>query len=102
MTAKLCVAARVLHNGALFIAKGRDGWALLQLIAAGTRGCTPLDTPGPRWSAYVHALRRECGLDIETRHEAHNGPFPGNHARYVLRSDVEIISRSDQPEARAA
>ena len=40
--------------------------------------------------------------DIETIHEAHHGPFPGNHARYVLRSTVEIISRSDLLERVAA
>ena len=54
-----------------------------------TAGCTPIDNPGPRWSAYVHALRHECGLDIGTVHEAHAGPFPGNHARYVLNSPVK-------------
>jgi hypothetical protein len=41
-------------------------------------------------------------LSIETVHEFHAGPFPGNHARYVLNSAVEVISRSDQHEMRAA
>jgi hypothetical protein len=31
--------------------QGRDRWALECLIKAGTSGCTPLDHPGPRWSA---------------------------------------------------
>jgi hypothetical protein len=44
----------------------------------------------------------ECRLDIETIHEPHAGPFAGNHARYVLRSEVEIVSRNDQSDARAA
>jgi hypothetical protein len=64
---------------------GRDEWALLELAVAGTKGCTPIDNPAPRWSAYVHKLR-EMGVDIETVIERHAGPFPGNHARYVLHS----------------
>ena len=70
--------------------QGRDRWALECLISAGAKGCTPIDQPGPRWSAYVHALRHECGLAIETVHEKHSGPFQGNHARYVLKSRVTL------------
>jgi hypothetical protein len=69
------------------IVSGRDRWALEALIAAGKRGCTPIDTPGPRWSAYIHNLRN-LGVPIETVTEAHSGPFAGNHARYVLRASV--------------
>lgn len=72
--------------------KGRDRWALECLIVAGAKGCTPIDHPGPRWSAYVHALRHECGLAIETITEAHDGPFSGHHARYVLRSQVTFLA----------
>lgn len=86
------MAEAVLHaavrnaNGSLrhIVLTGRLAWALRQLIDADRRGCTPLDHPGPRWSAYVHKLRHEYGLDIETIHEAHGGPFAGTHARYVL------------------
>ncbi|MBI5165745.1 MAG: hypothetical protein HY985_17815 [Magnetospirillum sp.] len=73
------------------VTNGRLAWALGNLIQAGDEGCTPLDNPGPRWSAYVHKLRREFGLDIETIDERHEGPYPGTHARYVLRSRVELI-----------
>ena len=67
---------------------GRNRWALEQLARAGAEGCTPIDNPAPRWSAYVFNLR--CfGVDIETRHEKHGGKYPGNHARYVLRATVE-------------
>jgi hypothetical protein len=38
--------------------RGREAWALLALVAAGERGCTPIDTPGPRRSGYVHDLRK--------------------------------------------
>lgn len=73
------------------IVTGRLAWALGHLIEAGNKGCTPLDYPGPRWSAYVHKLRTDSGLDIETVHEQHEGPYPGTHARYVLRSQVDLI-----------
>ena len=69
---------------------GRDRWALEQLMATGKKGCTPIDTLGPRWSGYVFNLR-EQGIDIETVHESHDGPFTGRHARYVLRSRVQRI-----------
>lgn len=50
--------------------KGRDAWALAQLIEAGERGCTPIDQPGPRWSGYVHKLRRAGigGVQLKTDH----------------------------------
>jgi len=80
-----------IENGdEVLVVKGRDAWALSELMAAGGKGCTPIDTPGPRWSAYVHNLRK-AGLIIETHHEAHAGPFPGSHARYVLVSAITII-----------
>ena len=69
------------------IVNGRVRWALECLIAAGEDGCTPITTPGPRWSDYVFRLRGE-GLVIETIHEAHGGPFKGTHARYILKSKV--------------
>lgn len=71
---------------------GRDRWALECLMAAGATGCTPIDTPGPRWSGYVFNLR-QLGIEIETVTEPHSGPFSGTHARYVLRS---VVSASDR------
>lgn len=75
---------------------GRDVWALDNLMAAGKSGCTPVTHIGPRWSAYIFNLRNEHGLNIETKHEAYSGPFPGTHARYVLHSTVVKVS---EPEA---
>lgn len=69
---------------------GRDAWALRELLRSGAEGCTPIEHPAPRWSGYVHKLRR-AGLAIETLHERHGGPFPGLHARYVLRSPVRVV-----------
>lgn len=71
--------------------KGREAWALGNLIAAGAAGCTPIDTPGPRWSDYIFKLRRR-GIDVATVTEAHGGEFAGTHARYVLRTKVERVS----------
>lgn len=76
---------------------GRNAWALTELIRAGKKGCTPIDHPGPRWSAYVFNLKHEYGLAIETINEPHGKPFPGTHARYVLQTPVIIISKP--PEA---
>jgi len=94
MTKRLEVQFRVEPDGVWQKAKGRDAWALISLVAAGKRGVTPIDTPGPRWSGYVFNLRR-MGLIIETIHEAHSGPFPGTHARYVLHSAVSVLERAD-------
>jgi hypothetical protein len=68
-------------------AKGREAWALNRLTEAGRKGCTPIEQPAPRWSAYVHRLRA-LGVPIETRHEPHGGAFAGTHGRYVLRAHV--------------
>lgn len=73
------------------VLQGRNAWALSELIRAGQTGCTPISHPGPRWSGYVFNLRRHYGLNIETVHERHGPPFPGSHARYVLRSLVRAL-----------
>ena len=100
--ARFVVTARARPDGMAFTVQGRDTWALLELVAAGPKGCTPIDNPGPRWSAYVFNLKHEYGLSIETVHEPHRGAFPGTHARYVLKSELEIVSRSDEQERHAA
>ena len=68
---------------------GRFAWALLRLIEAGEKGCTPINQPAPRWSNYIFRLRRQ-GVAIETITEKHAGAYAGTHARYVLRSLVEV------------
>lgn len=69
---------------------GRNGWALAQLVRAGRAGITPLTHPAPRWSAYVHNLRK-MGLVIDTLTEEHEGDFPGFHGRYILRTPVNLV-----------
>jgi len=84
----------VLHAGdspQILDLKGRKEWALSHLLAAGDEGCTPIDTPGPRWSDYVFKLRRR-GIDIATITEMHGGPYAGHHARYILRSKIERLT----------
>jgi hypothetical protein len=70
---------------------GREEWALSELLSAGNLGCTPIDNPGPRWSDYIHKLRKKRGLVIETITEPNGGEFAGFHARYVLRPRVERL-----------
>ncbi len=95
---KLTISARILPGGKPMTVVGRDAWALRNLVKAGEAGCTPIDHPGPRWSHYVFKLRG-FGFLIETVNENHGGQFAGTHARYVLRSKVEILRESDGQEA---
>ena len=97
MAERLRIAFRIGADGPVQHLAGRDAWALLELVKAGAKGVTPIDVPGPRWSAYVHTLRR-LGIAVETVHERHAGPFPGTHARYVLRAPVTVL----KPEGIAA
>lgn len=94
MTERFTLHFRMPPSDNVLTVAGRDAWALNQLVRAGERGCTPLDNPGPRWSGYVFNLR-ELGLAIETVNEAHGGPFAGTHARYVLRSAIEVLELAD-------
>ena len=71
--------------------RGRDAWALKELIQAGSNGCNPMAHPGPRWSAYVHRLRHHFDLHIETIYEAHGGEFAGVHGVYFLCGDVRRL-----------
>ena len=73
-----------------FPLQGRQAWTMLQLVRAGEKGCTPIERPAPRWSDYVFQLRG-LGLNIRTIREKHTGTFPGEHGRYVLLDDVELV-----------
>ena len=70
---------------------GRDAWCLGRLVEYGERGVTPIERPAPRWSHYVYKLRR-AGVDVDTIPEGHAGAYAGRHARYVLRSPVEVLA----------
>lgn len=71
--------------------KGRVAWALSELLKSGPLGCTPITRPAPRWSSYVHILRHDYDVEIETIIESHGGQFPGYHGRYILRTPVQIV-----------
>ena len=72
------------------VVRGRCARALAELVKPGPAGCTPITHPGPRWSGYVLKLRK-AGVEIETIHEMHGGAYAGHHARYVLRSPIEVV-----------
>jgi hypothetical protein len=74
--------------------KGRNAWALRELMDAGSKGCTPIERVGPRWSAYVFNLRK-AGILVATHYEEHGGDYPGRHARYVLVSRVRLVGCDD-------
>lgn len=101
-TPKLAQRKRKHHNGGArycitsstgdpfrMVISGRDRWTLEQLRQAWARGCTPIHSPAPRWSAYIFNLRK-LGVEIETITEAHGGDFPGHQARYVLRDSLSL------------
>jgi hypothetical protein len=103
MTDKLTVTARIVPDGRAFTVTGRPAETLLSLVEAGPRGITSLEAFQAGWAvrlaAYIHRLRSERGLDIETRREPHPG---GSHGRYILHSPVEVTERSDAGERMAA
>jgi hypothetical protein len=86
------LTVRIGDGGRLVKVRGRDAWTLAELVKAGPGGITTLERPAPRWSHYVFKNRR-AGIDIETIHEGHAGPYSGAHARYVLRSPVEVVEQ---------
>jgi hypothetical protein len=69
---------------------GRFAWCLFELVEAGERGVTSLERPAPRWSHYVHRLRRD-GMAIETVEENHDGAYAGRHGRYRLSVPVVVL-----------
>ena len=85
----------------LQVFRGRFAWTLDALLQAGDAGCTPISRPAPRWSHYVWRLRGD-GVSIETIDEKQAGPYAGQHARYVLRSRVQVLKTARAGEARHA
>lgn len=77
-----------------FTVSGQVANALAALLSAGAAGVTALEVNSwaYRLGAYVHTLRHDYGLAIETVRELHEG---GWHGRYVLRSPVSIREASE-------
>jgi hypothetical protein len=88
MTARRKVLRAIGPDGA-FTVTGQTAKALASLMVAGKRGITALEVNSwaYRLGAYVHQLRHQHGLAIETQREPHEG---GWHGRYVLRSIVTL------------
>lgn len=78
----------------VFVLNGRDCQTLIALVEAKQKGTTALEISSwaLRLSAYIFNLRKECGLDIITNTEPHDG---GHHGRYVLQDDVRILEVFD-------
>lgn len=68
--------------------------ALAALIRAGSKGVKALELSSwaYRLGAYVHTLRHDYGLAIETLREPHDG---GWHGRYVLHTPCQIIGGAE-------
>lgn len=77
-------------DGKPVVVRGRDAQTLRRLIDAGAAGISSLTVQAPRLSAYIFKLRK-AGFSIETRRIAHGGPFPGNHAQYLLLLCPEVV-----------
>jgi hypothetical protein len=101
MRDKLIVKFRI-DGGPTQSANGKEATSLTALIAAGSSGITSLETFKAGWAvrlaAYVGDLRK-MGVAIVTNREVHEG---GNHARYILQSQVEIVLSSDRDEMAVA
>lgn len=76
--------------GRIAISARQPKRALAALIRAGSKGVTALELSSwaYRLGAYVHTLRHDYGLTIETLREPHDG---GWHGRYVLHTPCQII-----------
>lgn len=59
------------------------------------QGITALDmgTWAYRLSGYIHVLRKDYNLEIETRDEPHDG---GTHGRYFLQTPIEILNIEEE------
>jgi hypothetical protein len=82
-------------NGQFSVA-GKNARTLVELVQHAGKGITALEMSNSwalRLGAYVHVLRHECGLEIETIREAHDD-YGGWHGRYVLQSPVTILGES--------
>lgn len=80
-------------DGRTLQVQGREAWTLSNLVRLGLKGFSVFDNPGPRLSHYIMKLRR-LGLNIETVDVRHGGAFPGVHAKYLLRTPIEVIEET--------
>ena len=76
--------------GHIAISARQERRALSALIKAGSQGVAALELSSwaYRLGAYVHILRRDYGLAIDTLREPQDGRW---HGRYVLHTPCQII-----------
>lgn len=76
--------------------EGQEARTLAALHDAGATGITALEvsTWALRLAHYVMKLKK-LGLSIDMVREKHSGPVPGWHGRYILRSQVSILDKSE-------
>ena len=81
-------------TGRITIGSRQDRRTLLALVEADTKGVTALEMSSwaYRLGAYVHRLRHDYGLAIETLRESHDG---GWHGRYILHTPCRIVGIGD-------
>ncbi|HZH09299.1 MAG TPA: hypothetical protein VEZ24_02900 [Microvirga sp.] len=102
MTTRNLVGLRIrMESGTELTLRGREAWALEELLRAGRQGVTPISRPAPRWSDYIKRLRAK-GIVIATLSEPHDGPYHGRHGRYVLTSPLTVIETTYEVKARVA
>jgi hypothetical protein len=90
MRKRITIQARILPDGEIFTATGQEARTLFLLHAKGPDGVVAYDFAGGppfRLPAYVWSLKRKHSLDIQTKHDLHDG---GWHGRFVLHTKVEI------------
>ena len=90
-----------LDTGEMLRLKGREAWTLSCLLETVRERRHSLERPAPRWSAYVHSLRKR-GLVIDTIDEPHAGPYSGTHGRYILRTPLRVLKAVSAGEKRRA
>lgn len=95
---KLRIKLRKLSDGTEMDIHGREAQTIQLLVMNGAAGISSLHHPGIRLSHYIFKLRG-YGILIETVNTPHGGDFPGHHAVYVLRSEIEIIEAIDKRAA---
>lgn len=88
---QITVRAHLPDGPYIFQVRGKIARTLKALHNVGSNGITALDVSNTwalRLSAYVHRLRREHNLDINTVKEEQPD---GWHGRYILNIPIDII-----------
>jgi Helix-turn-helix domain len=87
-------------SGPLLTATGREAQTIIALVEAGAKGITSLETFKAGWAvrlgAYIFDLKA-MGVPIHASREPHDG---GNHARYFVDGQVELLEAFDPTNSK--